>query len=277
MCHPLIRLGGGFVLLALTIVLLACQGPRPLVTARRPEGVCILTYNDRTAFADREDARIGNAWPQRLPLVRRMLQQLNPDVLGVQEATDGQVQDLAPGFAVLRQEELALLYRTDRLEPLEGGSFELGNHGHPDPWGPRWALWQRFRRKGGGSPFTIFVTHLSTAADQLPQARLALSAAREKATGGEPVLIMGDFNFDASGLLAEYGFQDARPDNPHLTFHAFKGGPGEARLDFIAATHWKPAAAGLHLESERAGEHTVYPSDHYPEWAIYPWPHSPLR
>ena len=109
----------------------------------------ILTYNDRTSHADAEDAPSGNDWALRRPLVLEMLKELDPDVVGVQEVTDGQIQDLSPNFAVLRREEVALLYRADRLKALEGGAIQLGEFGNPDPWGNRWALWQRFRRRSG--------------------------------------------------------------------------------------------------------------------------------
>lgn len=228
----------------------------------------ILTYNDRTAHADPEDAPSGNDWAQRRPLALRLLKELDPDVVGVQEATDGQIQELSPGFAALRKEELALLYRADRLRALEGGAIRLGVFGHPDPWGERWALWQRFQKRTGGPAFTVFVTHLSTAQDQLPQARQVLDAARTK---GPRVLVLGDFNFDAGGLLPEFGFQDVVLDHGG-TFHAFKGGRAGDRLDFIGARGLKPVLAGVHTGSERIDEHTVYPSDHFPVWAAFEWP-----
>jgi len=236
------------------------------------ESLRILTYNDRTSGADAEDAATHNDWAHRRPLALKLLKDVEPDIVGIQEATDGQIRDLAIGFVVLRKEELALLYRADHLEALEGGSFKLGAFGNPDPWGDRWALWQRFRKRSGGTIFTIYVTHLSTAKDQLPQAKAVVNAAAKEGAQGQPVLVMGDFNFDASKLLIEGGFLDALKADTKGTFHAFKGGRDGERIDFIATRGLKPLEAGVYTASEPKGTHTIFPSDHYPVWATFEWP-----
>lgn len=225
-----------------------------------------LSYNIRTAMADERDAKLGNDWARRKPLALRMLQELDPDIVGIQEATDGQVKDLREGFQVFQMVELAFLHRADRLEALEGGYLTLGGFGHPDPWGDRWVLWQRFRPRKGGGPFVVVMTHLSTAKDHLPQAGKVLDLAVEKGRDGTPVLVMGDFNFNAASMLAERGFADALGDAKG-TFHAFKGGRGGERIDFIGARGFKVLAEGVFTRAEPYGTQTVYPSDHYPIWA----------
>jgi hypothetical protein len=235
----------------------AAAGARPLR---------LLTYNIRTAGADEEDALLHNDWPHRKAFALRMLKDLDSDVIGLQEATDGQVKDLEPGFAVLRQEELALLYRADRLEVLEGGFLTLGAFGQPDPWGERWALWQRFRPRPGGPSFLVVVTHLSTAGDQVPQADQVINLALAKQHPGEPTVVMGDFNFDASTRLAARGFADALPDH-RGTFHAFKGGRGGPRLDVIGLSSCRAVQAKVDTRRMLVEGAWVYPSDHYPVMA----------
>ena len=136
-------------LLALSLGLAASGQAKP---ACANATLRLLTFNDRTAHADADadDAPSGNDWAQRRPLVLALLKELDPDVVGVQEATDGQVQELAPGFTVLRQEEVALLYRGDRLEALEGGALKLGEFGFQDSVQDHRGTFHAFKGEGSG-------------------------------------------------------------------------------------------------------------------------------
>lgn len=250
-------------LLLLLALALGAQPPAP--PADRP-GVVALSFNIRNAYADGVDAKVGNAWPQRRPLALGLLRDLDPDLVGLQEVTDGQLKDLQEGYEVFQRVELAFLHRKDRLEVLEGGFLTLGAFGNPDPWGDRWALWQRFRARNGGRSFVVINTHLSTGLDHLPQARLVLALAAEKGRDGTPVLVMGDFNFDAAPLLARRGFRDALADRGG-TFHAFKGGRAGERIDFIAQRGFRVLGGGVDTRDDRTGPWTLYPSDHFPVWA----------
>ncbi|MBI4911303.1 MAG: endonuclease/exonuclease/phosphatase family protein [Acidobacteria bacterium] len=250
------------VLALLFLGTLAQAGPTP---PRPPRGsFCAMTFNIRNSYADAADAKVGNAWPSRRPLALKMLKELAPDLVGIQEATDGQVSDLAPGFEVIRQVELALLYRPERLDALEGGWTVAGEYGRPDRWGDRWIQWQVFRVRATGRRVLVVHTHLSTEADHGPQARKTLAVARERA-GGMPVLVMGDFNFDASGLLRSEGFQDAIPDQAG-TFHGFKGGREGPRIDFLGTRGLEVLGWGVPQDTLKKDVHTVYISDHHPLW-----------
>jgi endonuclease/exonuclease/phosphatase family metal-dependent hydrolase len=228
--------------------------------------VVVLSFNIRTSLADPRDAKLGNDWARRKPLALKVLKELDPDVVGLQEATDGQVRDLREGYQVFQMVELAFLHRADRLEALEGGYLTLGAFGHPDPWGDRWALWQRFRPRKGGAAFVVVMTHLSTAKDNQPQAVRTLDLAADQGRDRTPVVVMGDFNFDAAPMLAGRGFRDALSDT-RGTFHAFKGGREGERIDFIGVRGFKVLGEGVYTRAETGGPLTVYPSDHYPIWA----------
>ena len=251
-------------------ILLALLGALPFAGAAEPDAkavqVVAVSYNIRTAYADESDAKLGNDWPKRKPLALKMIQDLDPDIVGIQEATEGQVRDLQEGFEAFQKVELAFLHRPDRLQALEGGFLTLGAFGNPDPWGDRWVLWQRFRPRGGGPAFVVVMTHLSTAKDNLPQAVRVLDLAVEKGRDGTPLLVMGDFNFDAAPMLAKRGFQDALTDKKG-TFHAFKGGREGERIDFIGVKGFKVVGEGVYTRMEGKGAETIYPSDHYPIWA----------
>lgn len=229
----------------------------------------ILTFNLRTATADAVDAPRGNDWARRRSVAQALLTDLNPDVLGFQEAHEAEGQTSAllavlPGYRCSQHEELALLWNPNRVEALDGGAVTLGVFGHPDPWGPRWVQWQRFRVVATGKPLLVVNTHLSVEADHEPQARQVFDVARTQGRD-QPALVMGDFNFDASGLLNQYGFADAVPDHGG-TFHDFLGGRDNPRLDFLATKGLAVSRAGVDTRSERQDRWEVYPSDHYPVW-----------
>jgi endonuclease/exonuclease/phosphatase family metal-dependent hydrolase len=264
---PLLLLRTVLVSLGMAVGLLCAGGPPISNTAR---SLRLLTYNIRTSGADEEDAKLHNDWPRRRPLALRMLKELDADIIGIQEATDGQVKDLEPGYAVLRKEELALLYRADRLEALEGGAITLGVFGHPDPWGDRWAQWQVFRSRQNGRGLLVVMTHLSTAEDQVPQAEQVIDLAVEKGRAGLPTVVMGDFNFDASARLAAKGFKDAVADRAG-TFHAFKGGRTGPRLDVIGVRGCAVIDAKVDTRREQLDGAWVYPSDHYPVEVAVTW------
>lgn len=234
--------------------------------ARSPETIRVISFNDRTQGADAEDALLGNEWRQRLPLVRDMLKDLDPDLIGIQEATGHQVQGISTNFEVVRKEELAILFRPDRLEKRESGFLKLGVFGSPDPWGDRWLLWVRLRSKASKREFLALVTHLSTAADQVPQARQVLDFARELNLKTKlPTCLLGDFNFNVASLLPEYGFVDAMKDKAG-TFHAFMGGRQGERIDFIAIKQFEPRESGVDARSRPGPKGPIFASDHHTLW-----------
>ena len=79
--------------------------------------------------------RCENRWANRRELVPAVIRDRRPDVVGLQEALDFQIRELLaalPRFASIgvgrvdgatRGEYSAILYRTDRFEPDESGTF----------------------------------------------------------------------------------------------------------------------------------------------------------
>lgn len=226
----------------------------------------VLTFNVRTQDADSVDAPLGNDWAKRLPLVLEVLNDRAPDVVGLQEAKESQVSAISAGFEVLEAPGVAILYRTSRLAALEGGVVNVGNYGNMDPWGERWCNWQRFEIIGSGAEFVFFNTHLSTAGDNVPQSEFVLEQAAGWVEQGLPVIVTGDFNYDAAATIAARGFVDGVSDHGG-TFHAFGGGRSGPRLDFIAIQGADALASGVDTRSDAEQDPIVYPSDHYPVWA----------
>ena len=225
-----------------------------------------MSFNVRTMDADSVDAPIGNDWAKRLPLALQVLSDHQPHVVGLQEATEAQVQALRSGYEVLNASGVAVLYDATRLQALEGGVFNVGKYGNSDQWGERWCNWQRFRVQGTGEEFVFFNTHLSTAGDNVPQSEFVLDQAATWSGQGLPTVVVGDFNYDAASTIASKGFDDGVSDHAG-TFHGFAGGRSGPRLDFIATQWFGVAASGVDVRSDASGSSVVYPSDHYPVWA----------
>lgn len=150
---------------------------RPVASAAdtavdRAGELAIATYNLRYA-----GDLPPNAWPQRRPRVRALLDHYRPDVIGTQEGVYSQIKDVAadqPAYDWIgigreggsRGEFMAIFYRRDRLEPLEFDHRWLSDT--PDliasrTWGnavPRMATWVRFRDRVTGREFHFWNTHL---------------------------------------------------------------------------------------------------------------------
>ena len=106
-------------------------------TARleQPLPLSVMTFNIRTSGSDDGD----NGWPRRRALVAETIARLAPDLVGLQEALDEQVEYLAdalPGYRWLGadrglnggtglSEYTPLFYRRDALIPIESGTFWL--------------------------------------------------------------------------------------------------------------------------------------------------------
>ncbi|MFO1461721.1 MAG: endonuclease/exonuclease/phosphatase family protein [Verrucomicrobiota bacterium] len=172
------------------------------------EELCAVTYNLRYASPTGV-----NAWPIRRPVMKALLDELKPDVMGTQEGLYSQLREIAedqPGLDWIglgrdggsRGEFMAIFYRRDRFEPLEYDHFWLSDTPlvmGSSTWGNtnrRMVTWTRFRDRRTGREFYFWNTHLD---HQLQPARekaaaLILERIRTSAKAGVPLLLVGDFN-----------------------------------------------------------------------------------
>jgi endonuclease/exonuclease/phosphatase family metal-dependent hydrolase len=221
-----------------------------------------MTFNVRTQDADGADAQIGNDWAKRLPLARAVLADHAPALVGLQEATTGQVADLKGNYTALPATDVTVLYDPAQVEALEGAVVDVGNYGNMDPWGTRYCNWQRFKVSATGAEVVFFNTHLSTAGDNVPQSKFVFELAQGWVKKGYSAVVVGDFNYDAGQNLMAAGWVDAVSDHAG-TFHAFGGGRSGPRLDFIGIQGATSMESGVDTRTTSG----VYPSDHYPVWA----------
>ncbi len=257
----------------------------------------ILTFNVRVGYIP-EGTR---GWNYRRPLVAGVVSRTRPDLVGTQECTGIQVQDLLadlPGYRTIgkprRGGELlglmnVLFYRPEVLEPGERGVFWMSET--PDQpggkgWGnenPRTAVWCRFRTRADGRELLVVNTHLDHAS---PESRdrsgpLLVARARELARDA-PVIVTGDFNCTAGsvahsamtgeeaegglGLIDVLAALDPEAES-RGTYHGYTG-QSTRRIDFVFASRHLAPVLG---EVVRDGGNGHWPSDHFPVLTELSW------
>ena len=170
----------------------------------------VMSFNIRYGTA--QDGE--NQWPDRSTLVGEVVTEFGPHVVGVQEALHFQLEELSgmlPGYGrvgvgrddgVSAGEYSAILYRSDRLELLDQGTFWFSDTPEVPgsmSWGnriPRICTWGRFRDRENGRSFTLFNLHWDHQSQPSREGAARLLLERMGALGdpGEPILVTGDFN-----------------------------------------------------------------------------------
>lgn len=230
-------------------------------------------------------------WKTRLPLVRHLLKDHRPDLLGVQEARWYQVRDLAralPDYGWIglgtqggtRDQFLSVFYRKQRFEVLDFDHFWLSDTPSvigSATWGNRYVrmvTWAKFRDRRTGRMLYQANTHLDnmSADSRVKSARLILDRVR-KFQAGVPVVLTGDFN-SAAGTSPVYsiltgadGFRDtwttaARRGPQYRTENHWEPPQRDGkRIDWIL-TRGDVRTTWTEIDPYRA--RGVYPSDHDP-------------
>lgn len=250
--------------------------------AADPTAINVISFNIRNAHAPDGD----NAWPNRSELFFRTIRAHNPDLLGMQEVVQRQLDETRQALpeydhvGVAREdgkqqgEYAPLFYRRDRFELIETGTWWLS----PTPavvgsvgWDAaltRIATWARLRDKASDQPLLVINTHFDHVGVTARLESAKLLREKTKAEAGK-VLVMGDFNCDDDDApylaMIEGGFlvdsyrqivKQAGPDE--ATFHAFNGNTNGKRIDFIFTRGFTTEAATI----DRTRDGKRCPSDH---------------
>jgi endonuclease/exonuclease/phosphatase family metal-dependent hydrolase len=253
----------------------------------QPLDLRVMTFNLRYA-----SPKPPNSWPDRRPMVSKVILAESPDVIGTQEGLYQQLKDLSsdlPGYDWIglgrdggsRGEFMAVFYKRDRFEPVAFDHFWLSDTPQvvgSATWGHsnrRMVTWVRFRDRASGREFYFWNTHFDHEVEPARQKSAALIRERMAAVDADvPLVLAGDFNCPASGSVAfdiltrEDGLADtwdlaARRVNERFnTFNGF-GAPREegVRIDWILV-RGKPVVR--HVEVVTWSENGRFPSDHFP-------------
>jgi endonuclease/exonuclease/phosphatase family metal-dependent hydrolase len=257
--------------------------------SKNPKGatLCVMSFNLRYA-----SATPPNAWPDRRPLVKEVLTQYSPDVIGTQEGLYHQIKNIAADSPVYdwigtgrdggsRGEFMAIFYKRAELEPLEYDHFWLSDT--PDvigstTWGNsnrRMVTWVKFRHIESATEFYFFNTHFDHEIQPAREKSAALVRSRlESLKTDLPLVLVGDFNANAEVnkaykiLTAEDFLADTwktaliRRNEGISTFNSFKGpNPKGPRIDWILS---RGAVTADEAEIVTFSQNGQYPSDHFP-------------
>ena len=264
-----------------------------MMVAQKSNKLIVATYNLR--YNNPQDGI--NAWPNRVNLVKGLIQFHDWDIFGTQEVLYNQIQDLEAlseyGWigvgrddGKLAGEFAALFYKKSRIEVIQSGNFWLSTTpGEPTMgWDAkcckRICTWAKCKDKQNGKLFYVFNAHFDHegVVARLESAKLMHQKATE-ISKGLPVIIMGDFNSlpesDAIKILNDVGYRDSfthskqAPYGPVGTFNSFNWNAElNRRIDYIFL--------GKYFNIEKYGVLTDsfekrYPSDHQPVQVVLSW------
>lgn len=255
-------------------------------TPGQSASMCVMTFNLRFA-----SDRPPNAWGERRPVMKELIEKVDPDVFGTQEGLYRQVKDLEkdlPAYEWIglgreggsRGEFMAVYYKRERFEPVEFDHFWLSDTPEvigSTTWGNRnrrMVTWVRFEDRKSKQQFYFFNTHFDHETPPAREKSAELIVKRIEALKTElPVILVGDFNAPAKGskpyeIITSAGFADAytgakeRRGASVGTFHNYGGArEGGARIDWILARGEVSVEAAETVTYSRDNQ---FPSDHFP-------------
>lgn len=265
--------------------------PAPAQDAPR-EPLTVMSFNIRYGTANDGPDR----WALRREFLFDVIKDANADLIGLQEALDGQIQEMLealPQYGVVgvgrddgrtRGEYAAILYRRDRFRVSDAGTFWFSDT--PDvvasrSWGntiTRICTWARFIDRDGRAfwHFNVHLDHQSQPSRERSAALLAERIASRRSLT-EPAIVTGDFNAGETNAAVtrlttpQYGaaalfvdtFRARHPDEKVAgTFTGFKyGATSGDKIDYVLVP---PGTEVLEAAIVRTSRDDRYPSDHFP-------------
>lgn len=268
-----------------TLVLTACT--------HRSDRDCIRVMTLNLRYDNPRDSL--NAWPNRIPVLARLLEEEKPDILSMQEVLWHQyeaVDSLLKGYGSsgvgrdngAREGEMTpVFYNKTRFSEVRTITFWLSET--PDvagskAWGsslPRIVTWIELADSRTHSHFYVFNTHFAHDSDsaRIMSSRMLLDEVGKTAEGF-PFIVTGDFNLipysTAYNILTgpkesvplfrdSYFISEEKPAGPVSTFNGFSEQPGSERIDFIFVRN------GMKVKDHHTIsliDRGIFVSDHWP-------------
>lgn len=252
-----------------------------------------MTFNIRYGTANDGD----HSWPNRRPHLINVIRDHAPHLLGVQEALRGQLDELRAVLPLHREigvgredgrtagEYSALYVDSTRFNVINEGTFWFSDT--PDvpgsmTWGnriTRICTWARLADRATGDTLRVYNLHWDheSQPSREKSASQLLTRLTSDSSAGDRVLVLGDFNADEQNAAYRAVVTDRRislrdafravHDDARVvgTFNAFRGDSTGGMIDHVlAGRRWQVLAAGI--DRRRFG--ALWPSDHFPVWAI---------
>jgi endonuclease/exonuclease/phosphatase family metal-dependent hydrolase len=281
-----------FLAASLALACIATLSARQQAPAPAREPLTVMSFNIRYGTANDGD----NHWKLRRELVFDVMREANADLVGLQEALDGQIQELLqalPQYSVVgvgrddgrtHGEYAAILYRRDRFRVADAGTFWFSDTPEvvaSKSWGntiTRICTWARFVDRDGRAfwHYNVHFDHQSQPSRERSAALLAERIAARRVTS-EPAIVTGDFNVgednpairrltaphDGAPALYVDTFRVRHPDERTVgTFSGFKfGQTGGDKIDYVLVP---PGTQVIDAAIIRTSRGDRYPSDHFP-------------
>jgi endonuclease/exonuclease/phosphatase family metal-dependent hydrolase len=268
----------------------------PTVTGVTAEELHVMTFNLRYA-----SDTAPNSWPERRPVMKQLLLQEKPTLIGTQEGLYRQLREIQADLPTwydsigegreggTKGEAMQVFYDSRRLDPLEYGHYWLSDTPEvvgSKTWGgccPRMVTWIRFLDQRTGEEFYFVNTHLE-AFDATTRAKSAdlILERMGQFDSDVPVVMTGDFNeaalvggtvydkFVTNGPLVDTWETAEERNELYATFHGYRPlTPNGVRIDWVLTTPEVDVRLAALNTYSKGGQ---FPSDHLPVQAVVDLP-----
>lgn len=177
----------------------------------------VVSYNIRREGDEKKAP--DRVWKNRKNQLLHLLESLKADIIGMQEATKNQINDITNvlnSFTAIgdgrgsswgglgTDEYTPILYNKNCFELLDSGTFHINNikntrfyfwtplDRQKTGWLPRICTWAQLKDIKTGKEFYVYNTHLDNDFDLARQ--LGAQVIREHMADRHPIIFMGDFN-----------------------------------------------------------------------------------
>lgn len=256
------------------------------IACNRTSEIKVMSYNIRLSSGTIEADSIYH-WEHRKQASLELMHQEQPTVFGLQEACPDQMDYMVenlPEYGYIgvgrddgkrKGEFMAIFYKKDEIELLDGGTFWLSQT--PDQVTKGWdaacfrtCTWTILKKKDTGKKFVYLNTHLDHKGQEARKESIKLIVAKaEELTGGKlPVFITADFNSPTTNEIfkpMQSAMKDARVEAPVTdergTLNCWGTTPPGVVIDHI----FFRGAEAQKFEVLRDKDYGApYVSDHYP-------------
>ena len=257
------------------------------------EKIRIMTFNVPHGNIQESDGNGRNTWENRALAIQRYMDEVKPDLLGMQEPDRTVLASMLvgmPRYAMVgtardngaeRGEYTAILYRTDRFYCLDSGNYWLTET--PDVHSKvegsthfRIATWALFEDKASGARFLYTNTHLSYDTPAVRQAQLKIIKPHmlelnQRFGTALPHFFTGDFNMgraeDNYSYALNYKLLMKDMWTTARTHHHYQYGTAayDGGIDYILAT--RGVSCSYAQWDNRKRDDGFWLSDHDPLWA----------
>ena len=269
------------------IFLLGCSPQKEINKSESP--LNIMTFNIRYGTANDGE----NNWVFRKEMVFDVIENFNPDFLGLQEALGFQINEILekfPSYKIigvaredgkLNGEFSAILYKSENFKVDTSETFWLSDFPQTPgskTWGNNYSricTWGKFLETNSGKYFFILNSHFDheSVSSRIKSAEAIIKKVESFGTS-LPIIFMGDLNTgeteETIKIIKQNNFVDSyyavnNKSEADGTFNSFKGEVNGEKIDYIFINNIFSAAKAEIIRTNKNGK---FPSDHFPVSAV---------